>query len=136
MNSRLDELQAAFLNLKLPNLNEDNQKRREVARRYLTEIKNNKIILPFWDFSHNHVFHLFVIRTENRNELQNYLLENGIQTMIHYPIPPHKQKAFLHWNDLFFPITEKIHNEVLSLPMSPALTNDEVSFVVEILNQY
>ncbi|MBZ4042534.1 DegT/DnrJ/EryC1/StrS family aminotransferase [Flavobacterium hibisci] len=136
VNSRLDELQAAFLNLKLPNLNEDNQKRREVATRYLTEIKNNKIILPFWDFSHNHVFHLFVIRTENRNELQNYLSENGIQTMIHYPIPPHKQKAFSEWNKQSFPITEKIHNEVLSLPMSPVLTNIEVSFIVEILNQY
>ena len=136
VNSRLDELQAAFLNLKLPDLNRDNQKRREVARRYLTEIKNNKIILPFWDFSHNHVFHLFVIRTEKRDELQNYLLENGIQTMIHYPIPTHKQKAFSDWNNLSFPITEQIHNEVLSLPMGPALTNDEVSFVVEILNRY
>lgn len=136
VNSRLDEIQAAFLNVKLSNLNNDNQKRREVARRYLTEIKNNKIVLPFWDLSENHVFHLFVIRTENRNELQKYLLENEIQTMIHYPIAPHKQKAFSHWNDLSFPVTEKIHNEVLSLPMSPILTNDEVSFIIDVLNKY
>lgn len=136
VNSRLDELQAAFLNVKLPNLNAENQQRRNSAKCYLSEIKNDKIILPFWDLSDNHVFHLFVIRTENREDLQHYLLENGIETMIHYPIPPHKQKAFKLWNNLSFPITEKIHNEVLSLPMSPVLTVDEVSFVISILNKY
>ncbi|PXY43450.1 DegT/DnrJ/EryC1/StrS family aminotransferase [Flavobacterium hydrophilum] len=136
INSRLDELQAAFLNLKLVNLDEDNKKRREVAKRYLSEIKNEKIILPFWNFSHNHVFHLFVIRSHNRDHLQDYLSKNGIQAMIHYPIPPHKQKAFSDWNHLSFPVTEKIHNEVLSLPMSPVMTGDEVSFVIEILNKY
>jgi dTDP-4-amino-4,6-dideoxygalactose transaminase len=132
----LDELQAAFLNVKLPNLDADNNYRRSIAKRYLSEIKNRKIALPFWDLSSNHVFHLFVIRTENRNHLQQYLLENGIQTMIHYPIPPHKQKAFSNWNNLSFPITEKIHNEVLSLPISPVMTNDAVDFVVSILNKY
>ncbi len=136
VNSRLDELQAAFLNVKLPNLDTENEQRRSIAKRYLAEIKNVKIILPFWDFSNNHVFHLFVIRTQNRNDLKAYLLENGIQTMIHYPVPPHKQKAFLQWNDLSFPITEKIHNEILSLPISPVLTNDEVSFIITILNKY
>ena len=136
VNSRLDELQAAFLNVKLPNLDAENNCRRVIAKRYLSEIKNDKIVLPFWDLSDNHVFHLFVIRTEKRNELQQYLLENGIQTMIHYPIPPHQQKAFSNWNDLSFPITEKIHNEVLSLPISPILTMDEVSFVISILNKY
>ncbi|PVX44964.1 dTDP-4-amino-4,6-dideoxygalactose transaminase [Flavobacterium sp. 103] len=136
VNSRLDELQAAFLSLKLPNLNTDNENRRVIAKRYLTEIKNDKIILPFWDFSSNHVFHLFVIRTKSREDLQNYLAENNIETVIHYPIPPHKQKAFESWNNLSFPITEKIHNEVLSLPISPVMTMDEVSFVVEILNKY
>jgi dTDP-4-amino-4,6-dideoxygalactose transaminase len=136
VNSRLDELQAAFLNLKLPNLNADNDKRRTIAKRYLSEIKNEKIILPFWDFSNNHVFHLFVIRTENRTALQEYLAQNDIQTVIHYPIPPHKQKAFSDWNNLSFPITEKIHDEVLSLPISPVLTDDEVGFVIEILNKY
>ena len=136
VNSRLDELQASFLNLKLPNLDADNDKRRVIAKRYLAEIKNDKIILPFWDFSNNHVFHLFVIRTGNREALQEYLKQNNIQTVIHYPIPPHKQKAFLEWNNLSFPITEKIHNEVLSLPMSPVLTDAEIDFIVEILNQY
>ena len=141
VNSRLDELQAAFLNLKLSNLNVDNEKRRVIAKRYLSEIKNAKIILPTVSLrgtkqSNNHVFHLFVIRTENRDELQSYLLENGIQTMIHYPIPPHKQKAFSNWNNLSFPITEKIHHEILSLPISPVMTNDEVDFVVSILNKY
>jgi dTDP-4-amino-4,6-dideoxygalactose transaminase len=136
VNSRLDELQASFLNLKLPNLDADNEKRRTIAKRYLEEIKNDKVILPFWDLSNNHVFHLFVIRTKNREALQEYLMQNNIQTVIHYPIPPHQQKAFLEWNNLSFPITEKIHNEVLSLPMSPVLTKTEVDFIIEILNQY
>lgn len=136
VNSRLDELQASFLNLKLPNLNADNEKRRAIAKRYRTEIKNEKIILPFWDLSNNHVFHLFVIRTENREALQEYLTQNNIQTVIHYPIPPHKQKALLEWENLSFPITEKIHNEVLSLPISPVLTAEEVSYIIEILNKF
>jgi len=136
VNSRLDELQAAFLNVKLSNLDNENNTRRSIAKRYLSEIKNDKITLPFWDFTENHVFHLFVIRTQNRNNLQQFLLDNGIQTMIHYPIPPHKQKAFSNWNNLPFPITEKIHNEILSLPISPVMTNDEVDFVVSILNKY
>jgi dTDP-4-amino-4,6-dideoxygalactose transaminase len=136
VNSRLDELQAAFLNLKLSNLDSDNQKRRIIAKRYLSEVKNDKITLPFWDLSSNHVFHLFVIRTQNREDLQKYLADNNIETMIHYPIPPHQQKAMESWNDLSFPITEKIHREVLSLPISPVLTMDEVCYVVTILNKY
>lgn len=136
INSRLDEIQAAFLNVKLAYLDDDNQKRREIANRYLTEIKSDKITLPFYDGSANHVFHLFVIRTENRNELQEYLKENGIETMIHYPIPPHQQKALKEFNTLSFPITEKVHREVLSLPMSPVLTEEEVSRIVHLLNHY
>jgi dTDP-4-amino-4,6-dideoxygalactose transaminase len=136
VNSRLDELQAAFLNLKLPNLDDDNEKRRVIAKRYLNEITTDKITLPFWDLSNNHVFHLFVIRTQNREDLHNYLATNNIETMIHYPIPPHQQKAFESWNNLSFPITEKIHNEVLSLPISPVMTVDEVSFVIATLNKY
>ena len=135
-NSRLDEIQAAFLNIKLPNLDNDNNHRIAIAKRYLSEIKNNKITLPFWNFSNNHVFHLFVIRTQNRNELQQFLAQNNIETLIHYPIPSHKQKALENWNNLSFPITEKIHNEVLSLPISSVLTDDEVSFIIEILNKY
>jgi dTDP-4-amino-4,6-dideoxygalactose transaminase len=139
VNSRLDELQAAFLNLKLPNLDSYNEKRRIIAKRYLSEIKNDKIILPTLSLrgtKQSHVFHLFVIRTQNRQDLQNYLEENNIETVIHYPIPPHKQKALESWNNLSFPITEKIHHEVLSLPISPVMTIDEVSYVVTILNKY
>jgi dTDP-4-amino-4,6-dideoxygalactose transaminase len=136
VNSRLDELQAAFLNVKLPNLDSDNQKRRIVAKRYISEIKNDKIILPFWNNTGNHVFHLFVVRTQNRDKLQQYLLENGIEALIHYPVAPHKQKALPSYNNLSFPITEKIHEEVLSLPISPVITDDEVDFIIKILNQY
>ena len=136
VNSRLDELQAAFLNVKLPHLDTENQFRRQIAKRYLSEIKNDKIVLPFWNESENHVFHLFVIRSINRNKLQTYLLENKIETMIHYPIPPHKQKALFSWNHLSFPITEKIHEEVLSIPMNPSLTDDEVSHIITVLNKY
>lgn len=135
-NSRLDELQAAFLNCKLSNLEYENEKRREVAKRYLTEIKNEKIKLPSFFDINNHVFHLFVIRSGKREELQSYLSYNGVHTLIHYPVPPHKQKALMEWNDLSFPITEKIHKEVLSLPMSPVMTDDEVSKVIEVLNNY
>ncbi|WP_366187273.1 DegT/DnrJ/EryC1/StrS family aminotransferase [Flavobacterium ovatum] len=136
VNSRLDELQAAFLNVKLPQLDDDNESRRTIAKRYLLKIKNDKIVLPIWDWSNNHVFHLFVIRTKKRDDLQQYLLENGIQTVIHYPIPPHQQKALKEWNYLSLPITEMIHQEVLSLPISPVLTIDEVDFIIKTVNKY
>lgn len=136
VNSRLDELQAAFLNVKLPHLDSDNERRKTIAKKYLSEIKNDTIILPTWDASDNHVFHLFVIRTENRTALQDYLQEKGIETMIHYPIPPHKQKALAAWHSLSFPITEQIHNEILSLPISPAMTDEEVECIIEMINKY
>lgn len=139
INSRLDELQAAFLNVKLPNLDTENEYRQSIAKRYLREIKNEKIILPQVSLqctTQSHVFHLFVIRTEKRDDLQDYLKQNNIETLIHYPIAPHHQKAFSDWNSLSFPITEKIHQEVLSLPLSPVMTNDEVDFVIQILNRY
>lgn len=144
VNSRLDELQAAFLNVKLPDLDAENKKRRIIAQRYLSEIKNDKITLPTVSLREtkqsNHVFHLFVIRTKNRTDLQDYLSKNDIQTVIHYPIPPHKQKALSsetsRWNHLSFPITQKIHDEVLSLPISPVLTMDEVGYIVSVLNKY
>jgi len=136
VNSRLDDIQAAFLNVKLPNLDAENQIRRNIAKRYLFEISNDQITLPFWDFSDNHVFHLFVIRTPKRKELQDYLKQNGIETLIHYPVAPHRQKAFIHWNNLEFPITEKIHDEVLSLPISPVMTDEEVDFVIQKMNSW
>ena len=136
INSRLDEIQAAFLNVKLPHLKADNEIRKSIAKRYLTEIKNKKITVPTWDFSNNHVFHLFVIRCEKRYELQRFLMQNDIETLIHYPIAPHKQKALQHWNHLSFPITEKIHDEVLSLPIFPTLSFDEVDYIIQKLNEW
>jgi dTDP-4-amino-4,6-dideoxygalactose transaminase len=140
VNSRLDELQAAFLNVKLPNLDIENNTRQSIAKRYLAEIKNEKIILPTCDLLGNHVFHLFVVRTSDRDRLQSYLKQNNIETLIHYPIAPHKQKAFASetsgWSSLSYPITEKIHQEVVSLPISPVMTNVEVDCVIKNLNLY
>lgn len=140
LNSRLDEIQAAILRVKLQNLDVQNQYRQQVAQMYCKNIRNNKIILPINDFPNHlinsHVWHLFVLRTSHRNELRQYLTKNGVQTLIHYPIPPHKQLAYKEWNDLEYPITEQIHDEVLSLPISPVITNIEVNKVVEILNAY
>jgi dTDP-4-amino-4,6-dideoxygalactose transaminase len=136
LNSRLDEIQAAILDVKIKYLDADTQRRREIALRYIKEITNPKIILPTVVNSSGHVWHLFVIRTENRIALQEYLLKNGIQTLIHYPIPPHQQKAYIELNCFSFPVTEKIHNEVLSLPISQVMTDEEVEKVILSLNNY
>lgn len=137
LNSRLDEIQAAILDVKLKYIDSENKRRTEIAKRYISEIKNPKIILPELPENENeHVWHLFVIRTENRDELQNYLSEKNIQTLIHYPIPPHQQNAYKEWNDLSFPISEKIHNEVLSLPISPVLEDEEVQTIIKALNHF
>jgi dTDP-4-amino-4,6-dideoxygalactose transaminase len=136
VNSRLDELQATFLNIKLKQLDVQNEIRRSIAKRYFSGIKNDKIVLPTRNLFQNHVFHLFVIRTSNRAKLQNYLYENGIETLIHYPIAPHQQKAFANWNDLSFPITEKIHEEVLSIPLNSSLSEDEIQHIIATLNRY
>lgn len=142
LNSRLDEMQAAFLDIKLKHIDAENKRRREIAHYYLNKIKNPEIILPaisqkdLFKSPENHVWHLFVIRTKNRKKLQDYLLNNGVQTLIHYPIPPHKQKAYNFLNNLEFPITEKIHQEVLSLPISSILDQAEVEKITRILNQY
>lgn len=135
-NSRLDELQAAFLNCKLSSLKQENSKRRKVAIRYLSEINNPKIVLPKCDDINKHVFHVFVIRTEKREDLKLFLEANGVQTLIHYPVPPHNQNAMKEWRNISLPITEKIHNEVLSLPMSPVMTNEEISNVIEAINSW
>lgn len=137
LNSRLDEIQAAVLDVKLKYIDEDNEKRRKIANRYLAEIKNSAVILPQNPQNESeHVWHLFVVRTSNRDGLQKYLTDNGVQTLIHYPIPPHKQKAFEKWNTLVYPITEAIHNEVLSLPISPVMDDAEVDKVIELINSY
>ncbi|WP_312762523.1 DegT/DnrJ/EryC1/StrS family aminotransferase [Epilithonimonas sp.] len=137
LNSRLDEIQAAVLGVKLKYIDAENSRRKEIAKRYIAEIKNPNIILPENPESEaEHVWHLFVIRTTERERLQNYLTENGVQTLIHYPIPPHQQEAYKEWNDLSFPITEKIHEEVLSLPISPVMREEEVIKIITILNNY
>lgn len=135
-NSRLDELQAGFLSIKLKQLDSDNNKRREIAEYYIEHINNDKICLPKYNGSKNHVFHVFVIRCKSRNELQEYLIKKGIQTVIHYPIPPHKQKALQEYAYLKLPITEQIHDEVLSLPISPIQTSADTQKIVSILNQF
>ena len=140
LNSRLDEIQAAVLRVKLKRLDADNEHRREIAHYYIENIKHPEIVLPFANskqpIANSHIFHLFVIRTPHRDQLQQYLIENGIQTLIHYPIPPHKQLAYKEWNNWSFPITELIHNQVLSLPMSPILTKNEVEKVIKVINEY
>lgn len=136
VNSRLDELQAAVLDVKLKYLDAENEKRRSIARCYLDNIKNSRVELPLWDDSNSHVFHLFVVRVKNREAFQQYLTENDIQTVIHYPIPPHKQNAYPSWNELSLPITEAIHEEVISLPMSPVMSDEEVAQVVSVVNAW
>ena len=137
VNSRLDELQAGYLSVKLPFLDTENEVRRTIAQRYVQGITNPKIRLPeIPDDGKEHVWHLFVVRTEERTRLQEYLLEKGIQTMIHYPIPPHKQIAYSEWNELSFPLTESIHDEVLSLPISPVLTDKEVEAIIDAINSF
>ncbi|MGJ8592717.1 MAG: DegT/DnrJ/EryC1/StrS family aminotransferase [Aquaticitalea sp.] len=136
VNSRLDEIQAAFLNLKLKKLDADNQLRQDIAKRYLSEIKNEKIKLPFYDGSKNHVFHVFLVRVNDRDAFTAYLDANSIGWLVHYPIPPHQQKAMLSYNNLSFPITERIHKSVVSIPISPVMTEDEVTTVIDVLNNY
>ena len=136
LNSRLDEIQAAILSVKLKYLEQDNKKRKIIAKKYLNGILNNKIILPYVADFAAPIWHQFIIRTKNRNYLQNYLQENGIETMIHYQISPHNQNAYNEMNVLSFPISEKIHNEVLSLPISPVLTSKEVKYIIDKINDY
>lgn len=136
VNSRLDEIQAAVLDIKLKHLDSDNNKRREISKYYRENIKISKIILPDTYDEKSHVWHIFAVRTKNRDEFQKYLTEKGIQTIIHYPTPPHKQGAYKEWNNLSFPITEEIHNTILSLPISPVMTDSEIEKVVEVVNEY
>ena len=136
LNSRLDEIQAAFLRIKLRALDTDNESRRSIAKRYFKEVHNPKLILPSWDGTERHVFHLFVVRTADRDQLAAFLKERGIGTIVHYPIPPHKQEALKQYKELSFPITEMIHNEVLSIPIGPLMTENHLSAVISALNAY
>ncbi|WP_299386704.1 DegT/DnrJ/EryC1/StrS aminotransferase family protein [uncultured Lacinutrix sp.] len=136
VNNRIDELQARILNIKLQHLDADNDKRRDIAKRYLSKIINKKITLPFYDGSKNHSFHLFVVLVDNRDDFINYLLKNDIQSSIHYPKPPHKQEALQEFLDLQLPVTEHIHRNCVSLPISPVLTETEVIKVIKTVNAF
>ena len=136
VNSRLDEIQAAMLNVKLNHLDNEIAHRRKVANAYLEGIDNKAIILPTKEHDSAHVWHVFVIRCERRDELQKYLADNGVQTLIHYPVPPHKQQAYKEWNDQSYPISEKIHAEVLSLPIGPTMTMEDVNTVIQMCNEF
>ena len=150
VNSRLDEMQAALLRIKLKHLDEETDRRREIADYYINNIKNDKIILPIQNRPQevptgaklkiknyqNHVWHLFVIRTDDRSHLQNYLLDNAIQTMIHYPIAPYDQPAYKDWPQQDYPITDTIHEQVLSLPISAVQTMAETESIVREINGY
>lgn len=136
LNSRLDEIQAAVLSVKLKRLDDDNDKRRDVAKQYLLKINNSNIVLPRIIEDRGHIWHLFVVRTKNRDRLQKYLSDEGVQTLIHYPVPPHKQEAYNLWESISFPITEMIHDEVLSIPISQVLLNSDVDKVIQLLNEY
>lgn len=140
VNSRLDEMQAAMLDVKLQFLDNEIQHRRKIANLYLSELNNPLITLPLNNINteeyEQHVWHLFVIRTEHRAALQSYLLENGIQTLIHYPIAPHKQQAYKEWNDLSYPISEQIHDQVMSLPIGPTLSLQDAEKVIQLCNAF
>ena len=140
VNSRLDEIQAAMLDVKLKYLDQETQHRRHIASLYLNGIKNPLIQLPLMHINaetyEQHVWHLFVIRTNQREALQQYLLNHGVQTLIHYPIPPHKQQAYKEWNNLSYPISEQIHDEVLSLPMGPSLSAVDAERIIALCNQF
>lgn len=135
VNSRLDEIQAAVLLVKLKYLDKENKRRREIAELYLENINNKKLTLPKGDGT-SHVWHLFVVSTKNRDKFFKHLLNNGIEPLIHYPLPPHKQKAYSEWRELNFPITEEIHNIVISLPLHPAMISKEISKVIKTCNTF
>ena len=136
LNSRLDEIQAAVLNCKLPFLLPEHKRRVALAKRYLAEIKQPLVQLPIVTDFEGHVFHIFPIRCTRRDELQLFLRQKGVETLIHYPIPPHQQAAYPHWNNLSLPITTAIHQTELSLPLYPAMLDVEVDAVVAAINAF
>ena len=140
-NSRLDEIQAAVLSVKLSHLDADNNRRQDIAMRYIKEVKNPLVTMPTEDYWHDNVFHIFPVLCKRRDDLQCYLADKGIQTVIHYPIPPHKQQCYASLDALVIPaaglpITEQIHREELSLPCNPVLTDNEVDYIIGALNDF
>lgn len=136
VNSRLDEIQAAFLRVKLKYLDNEIAVRRAIAKTYLQGIKNQDIQLPLVEDENTHVWHLFVVRCQQRKPFETYLHDQGVQTMVHYPIPPHQQAAYAEWNNKSFPITERLHKQVLSLPIGPTMSGSDTRLVIEALNRY
>ncbi|MFT0213778.1 DegT/DnrJ/EryC1/StrS family aminotransferase [Pseudomonas sp. F1_0610] len=136
LNSRLDEIQAAMLSVKLAYLDQETTIRQQIAKQYLAEINNPLITLPKYINETAHVFHVFTVRCQNRNALQKHLESHGIQTLIHYPIPPHKQQAYKEWNEFSYPVSEKIHAEILSIPISPVINKEQVCAVVKACSLY
>lgn len=134
-NSRLDEIQAAILYEKLSFLTTDNSYRRQIARRYLTEIRHPSITLPPNDRIEEDAWHLFVVRHARRDAFRTYLLENGIQTDVHYPIPPHQQRAYPELTPLSFPISAQLHREVVSLPLNPTLRAEQIDYIIDVINR-
>ncbi len=136
LNSRLDESQAPVLSIKLKYLDDENRRRSLVAEQYLKYINNPSVILPQVASYGSHAWHLFVVRVKEREKFQKYLADSGVQTVIHYPIAPHKQPAYKEWNHLTYPVTEAIHQEVISLPISPVMEQSEVEQVIKVVNSY
>lgn len=135
-NSRLDEIQAAILDVKLRHLDEDNSRRQHVAKYYYEHINNPLINMPTRLSDENNVYHIFPVLCPERDRLQQYLTENGIQTLIHYPIPPHKQECYKEWNTMNLPVTEQIHQQELSIPISQILSDDDIQQITSILNSF
>ena len=136
LNSRLDEIEAAVLSVKLKYLDKENAERRIVAKQYLKGIRNDAITLPFAESDDGHVWHVFTVRTAHRDALQQYLKEKGVETHIHYPVPPHKQPAYKEWADRSYPITEDIHRTIVSLPLSPVQTVAQTKEVIAAVNNF
>lgn len=136
VNSRLDEIQAAMLRVKLTYLEDETLRRQQISMIYRENINNPLIVLPQVEVESGHVWHLFVVRSAKRAELQQWLNEQGVQTLIHYPVPPHKQQAYQEWNGISLPLTESIHQEVLSLPLDPTMSNDAISHVINSVNGF
>jgi dTDP-4-amino-4,6-dideoxygalactose transaminase len=136
VNSRLDEIQAAFLRIKLKHLDYENQKRKEIAKQYCKNINNPLLVLPLNNYDDQNVWHLFVVRTKDRKTFQQYLESNEIQTMVHYPVPPHKQAAYQSFLDTNLPVTEQIHNEVISLPISPVQNKKDTEKIIKVINNF
>ncbi|WP_185923211.1 DegT/DnrJ/EryC1/StrS family aminotransferase [Hafnia paralvei] len=137
INSRLDEIQAAVLSVKLKTLDSNNKIRSKIASRYLSEIKNDRIKLPRISYGNDaHVWHLFVVQVNEREIFQKYLSDNNVQTLVHYPIPPHKQQAYSDLSNLSFPISENLHDSVLSLPIDPTMSFTDICYIIDIVNAY